>query len=764
MFEVEKLSIIKLQIISSFIWNIFIFFFNKNSPIIFSIITILILLNFGLWPSKFVYQFSLVLIYVLINCYFMSLTYRNRSVTMFLLRKELEKKINLKNNEIISFFDELSYKDNENEVKTLWVDFKERIKENILKNYHFRFSYFLITINRLKPFSLLNIFLLFFILFNYKLFSLASINKSIFGKNTIENIGIFSTNVWIYPPNEQKKDILFFENFSDTNENIERKLLLIKGSKILVNVYSLFEKDVILKFTQNGISKNIKPISSYEKTITYEEILDEGHYEILIKGKTFQKISIKFDREPLIKFEKYPKILNDTFLEFSLNILDENNNTTLLNIREVSNLKKLGSFEKNTFENIKRISKQDGYNIRLIPKKTKNGKLFYEFYRNLDFLPFSGEVNLTIKSTDKNNNFSSSEIIPIEISSRVFYNKLANQIINARQTFYKDENLRQLIKKLKNFKNNLENEYFFIYERLTNLISYLQQKQINLDQKIQKAYIETWNIAVKLEEINLDFLANEIAQTKKKLEELIQSEADEKQIEKLLNKLEELIEKYERYSGTKSEDQKYSNFMEQNEKSKSIKERTQEILDKIDQLIGENRQSNIETKEVLNKLESIVKHQKKLIEETFVYINNDTGQYMQSSRQKKIYEEFIKIKTKLIKYLHDRGKILESINESFIESERKLSQLKQEESIVHQRNILKDIEEIIRNIKENSRQINDKRKSDLQESNEEMQFNIPIIFETSSFDSIIAEIKRLANENTDNDREKEYLRKLLPKF
>ena len=59
----------------------------------------------------------------------MSLTYKNRSVTMFLLRKELEKKINLKNNEIISFFDELSYKGNENEVKTLWVEFKERIKK-----------------------------------------------------------------------------------------------------------------------------------------------------------------------------------------------------------------------------------------------------------------------------------------------------------------------------------------------------------------------------------------------------------------------------------------------------------------------------------------------------------------------------------------------------------------------------------------------------------------------------------------------------------
>lgn len=764
MFEVDKLSIIKLQIISSFIWNIFIFFFNKNNPIIFSTITLLILLNFGLWPSKFVYQFLLVLIYFLTNYYFMRFTYKDRYVNLFLLRKELENKINLKNNEIISFFDELSYKDNENEVNPLWVNFKKKIKENILKKYHFKFSYFLITINRLKLFSLLNIFLLLFILFNFKLFSLASINKSVFGKNNIENIETFSTNIWIYPPSERKQDILFFENFSDTNEKVERNLLLIKGSKILVNVYSLPNKDVIMKFRKNGITKNIKPVSSYEKTIVYEEVLDEGHYEILIKGKTFQKIYIKFDKEPLINFKKYPKIISKTFLEFSLNILDENNYSTLLNIRESSNLESIKSFEKNSFKNIKTITKKEGYNISLSPKKIENERLSYKFYRNLDFLPFSGKVNLIIKSIDNNNNFSSSDIIPLEIDSRVFYDNLAKQIINARQTYYKDENLGQLIKKLTNFKNNLNNEYFFIYERLTNLISYLQKKQIDPDQKIQKAYIETWNIAVKLEEMNLEFLANKIAQTKKKLEELIESNADEKPIEELLNKLEELIEKYEKYSGTESEEQEYSNSTDQNEKTKSLKERTQEILDKIDQLIGDKRQSNIETKEILNKLESIVKNQKKLIEETFIDINNDNFQYMQSSRQQKIYEEFLNIETKLIKYLQDNEKILERINKSFIESERKLSQFKQDESIVHQRNILRDIEEIIRNIKENSKQVNDKRKSDLRESNEEMKFDIPIIFETSSFDSIIAEIKRLANENSDDDREKEYLRKLLPKF
>ena len=47
---------------------------------------------------------------------------------------------------------------------------------------------------------------------------------------------------------------------------------------------------------------------------------------------------------------------------------------------------------------------------------------------------------------------------------------------------------------------------------------------------------------------------------------------------------------------------------------------------------------------------------------------------------------------------------------------------------------------------------------------DQIQFDVPIIFEKNTFDSIIAEIKRLANENNNDDREKEYLKKLLPKF
>ena len=75
---------------------------------------------------------------------------------------------------------------------------------------------------------------------------MSNINNSLFGKNSIENINNFSTNIWIYPPPDFKKDVIFFENFSDSGKS-EKNLLLIKGSKIVINVYSLPPKDVVLK-------------------------------------------------------------------------------------------------------------------------------------------------------------------------------------------------------------------------------------------------------------------------------------------------------------------------------------------------------------------------------------------------------------------------------------------------------------------------------------------------------------------------------------
>ena len=123
---------------------------------------------------------------------------------LFLVIKKLEEKINFKNSEIFSYFDELGNINKNIEGKIIWKNFKEITKQKILINYKFKFDYFLITVNNLRPFSFVNIILVVLVMLNFKNFSLSNINNSLFGKNSMENINNFSTNIWIL------KKMLFF--------------------------------------------------------------------------------------------------------------------------------------------------------------------------------------------------------------------------------------------------------------------------------------------------------------------------------------------------------------------------------------------------------------------------------------------------------------------------------------------------------------------------------------------------------------------------
>ena len=246
MYNLDKLVLIKLQIQVSYLWNVFISFVNNYNSLIFSSIIILSLLNFGIWPNHELYQILFIIIFISVNFYLLKIHNKRKINLLFLVIKKLEEKINFKNSEIFSYFDELGNINKNIEGKIIWKNFKEITKQKILKNYKFKFDYFLITVNNLRPFSFVNIILVVLVMLNFKNFSLSNINNSLFGKNSMENINNFSTNIWIYPPPDFKKDVIFFENFSDSGKS-EKNLLLIKCSKIVINVYSLPPKHIVLK-------------------------------------------------------------------------------------------------------------------------------------------------------------------------------------------------------------------------------------------------------------------------------------------------------------------------------------------------------------------------------------------------------------------------------------------------------------------------------------------------------------------------------------
>ena len=763
MYNLDKLVLIKLQIQVSYLWNVFISFVNNYNSLIFSSIIILSLLNFGIWPNHELYQILFIIIFISVNFYLLKIHNKRKINLLFLVIKKLEEKINFKNSEIFSYFDELGNINKNIEGKIIWKNFKEITKQKILINYKFKFDYFLITVNNLRPFSFVNIILVVLVILNFKNFSLSNINNSLFGKNSMENINNFSTNIWIYPPPDFKKDVIFFENFSDSGKS-EKNLLLIKGSKIVINVYSLPPKDVVLKLKKKKNEKKLNLKSNFKQTSVFEEILEEGEYLINIKGKNFLKLNIRFDKEPKITFNELPNVINNTILKFSFNLNDENNDYTFLSIQDKKNLKKLSLRDFDISEHTGKISKQHGYNIILKPSEKQNDNYTYNFYGDLDFLPFYGDLNLNISSFDKNKNFYISKDFSLKFGSRIFNDKIAIKIISIRNKLYKDQNLNSFKKNLSDLKNSLAKEYSFVNEGLMNLIIYIQQNQVSTNKRIQKALMESWNIAVTLEKMNLEFITKEILEIKSKLEKLINTQGNDKEIEKLLNQLEKLLEKFEKNSFQNKESSDLSSIPDNNEESKSLKKRADEILDKIEQLIGDKKKINLEIKEILNKLEIVSKKQKELIEKTFISLKEESEKVVRSNEQQNIFNTFVEIEPKILEYFPEQKNIVENIKQNFLESLNKIESNKLNESITHQKTVLKEIEEIIKSIKENSKEIKKNKKMPSNNKDDQIQFDVPIIFEKNTFDSIIAEIKRLANENNNDDREKEYLKKLLPKF
>ena len=166
----------------------------------------------------------------------------------------------------------------------------------------------------------------------------------------------------------------------------------------------------------------------------------------------------------------------------------------------------------------------------------------------------------------------------------------------------------------------------------------------------------------------------------------------------------------------------------------------------------------------MNKLEIVSKKQKELIEKTFLSLKEESEKVVRSNEQQNIFNTFVEIELKILEYFPEQKNIVENIKQNFLESLNKIESNKLNESITHQKTVLKEIEEIIKSIKENSKEIKKNKKMPSNNKDDQIQFDVPIIFEKNTFDSIISEIKRLANENNNDDREKEYLKKLLPKF
>ena len=140
-----------------------------------------------------------------------------------------------------------------------------------------------------------------------------------------------------------------------------------------------------------------------------------------------------------------------------------------------------------------------------------------------------------------------------------------------------------------------------------------------------------------------------------------------------------------------------------------------------------------------------------------------------SKDQERIKQKILRNKNEILDVIPNSkkeiNKLIKSLDESFDalkNKQFKKSMEKQKLSI----DIIESLEKEIRSksvLKENEKENKKQSRKDV-ENKDNLIYDIPIIFEKNEYEKIIQEIRRMINEDNTSQKEKNYLKELLPKF
>lgn len=766
MIVLDKLFLLRFQLYFCYLWNLSLNFLNNYRIQITSLIGLFLSVNFNLFADNYYLKLILIVSIVIINLVTLQIIkVKYNQLTLFSFRKCFEENLKFKENEITSFFDtnyEKFSKEKSNfTTEVLWARFKKQIALNIKKNFSFKFKYFFYTTVLIERLTLLNIFLFLYLAFNFDNISLYKINNFLKFEDEIYKNRDVSTNIWIYPPIDSEKKIIFYDQ--DTEFKTKKNQLLVeKGSKILVKVFGAPEKFLKVKVFEKSKIRSLKKIDFFENTTTFETQLTSGEYKIFFRDKLLNSIDIRIDEKPKINFLN-DILIKEELVSFDYSFKDENNEITLLQISSNKSLSK--DHSKPNLKQINRLSEKPNSYINLSTEnQLENEKK--KFSMKLSNHPLAGKkVYIKLKSYDLNNNYGESGFREIILPKKKFKNKYSLKIISIRDQFYKDENIFALRQSLKEFVNQIDNSIDFVKSPMLNLLNYLNSKEILKEIKFDKAISELFRVADLLEEYNKDSIREKILELKDELRKLIEKNASDNELQRLISKIENYIEMLEKKSNQLINDENIENEKNSLPKKNTMLEKAQNLINRIDSLLSERKKSELDAKQATMTLKKFFIDQTKLLDETFNQLNKKSLSKSLSEKQLRIYKKFLEKRKNILDILPDEIKNLDQLEFELKKSEEELTKNNFKESLVHQKKVLNLIKNLTKKIKENSIEEYKKNPNPKNEKNdEEMKYDIPIVFEKNQFDKILEEIRRLINKGDKSEREKKYLKELLPKF
>lgn len=765
----DKLFTLRFQVYFCYFWNLILNFLNNNRLHVTSITFFLILVNLKIFPENTFIKLIIIILLIVFNLMiFIKLINVDKfHLSIDQVKRNLEEKLDFTNNEISSYFEkEYQIKNLRQGIKTqeyLWDKFKKKNKEDIEKQFFFKIRNLFIIITPLDKLTFLNLTFLIFIIFNHENMNIYEIQKFVNFESEIISNNNVSTNIWIYPPKVSKKEILFVEKNS-FSEDVRSNFLVEKNSKILIKVYGASEKNVSVKISIGSKTKLLKKLDYFENTTTFAGTLTGGQYNITFKDKLFQRLDISIDQAPIIRFIDQPVIKNGN-ITFDYFLDDENNDISLLTVVP----KNIPKPKRKRPEELKinRLSNKPVSFMSLNRNKElkkKLGKSYY-FSKSIKEHPLAGkEVKLKLTSFDFNGNYGESSSYKISLPRTKFLNKYATQLISIRYQYYKDENIPNLRENLKKFQKEVDKSFEFLKPNIKTLSNFIGLKTIPKNQKFERTLSELYSMALIIEKNSNEFIKEEILKLKNKLSDLIKKKASEEELMSIMERINKLISKlnndlFEENKKTENRDSSISSS------EKSILDKAQSLLNKVDNLLGKKKISELNLKNFSKTLKDSYKKQNQLIKKTFR--QKDTKESENLAKEQNQIRDTLIENNKIISIIPDAKENIEKLEMELKYSYDSLKNKKFDESIVNQKSIINIIEVLEKEISKNS--ILEEKNNQSENFSQKNQknpdnFDVPIIFERNKFEDVIKDIRKMINKDGKSKREKDYLRELLPRF
>lgn len=769
----NKIFLVIFQIWFLYFWNIIIRFLDSIKLMSILLLVFFSLIYFQLWPQTD--NLKSIIIYIFITSILVTFIEIIKTLnkikwpSIFRIKLMLENKLNLLNNEILNIFDvpaENIQARKSPVQQNIWKNSKKRSIQIIEKKKLTTLKNFFLSDFKISNFTKLSV--LIWILIGFSLndgYFYKNLNKSL-STNQVDILKInSSTNIWIFPPKGSKNETIFLEKSFNDKTVIKTNFLIEDKSTIMFNVFNTKPKDVklLIKTKNNKYLKKDFTIVDFDK-LKYEELLSEGEYTLLINNTIFQKLVIKKDKAPKVKFTSNPEYKKG-LLNFEYEIFDENNLRSWI---EISRDKKL--LNKIQLEKVKNFGQTFAKPNHSYLLDNANDKRKKEFKKKIENIIFDEkEYFLTIKSLDNNNNQSTSLVKKITLTPKEILDNEAMKIFKLRKNLYFEENIAEVLASLDKIGKQTKND--FLNQNISNLIKFIELSDLTIESKINTLMNKMWNILIFLEDNNIENIKKKILLLKEKLSKLLKENNNDLEISEKMNELQNLLAKFLELSNINSEEKESilskleEDIKKENVKNKenNLRAEANNLLEKIDSLL--NEQDPARNEKILEKIQSVYELQKNVIDQTFK--KDELLLEKNIFEQKNVEKKIRGLEDELIQYLPNLKKKFQGMILDSTKSEENMRSKDFESAIKNQRDILFEIKEIYKNLNKDNAQSN-KSSKDIQEQNmskaEDKKYEVPIVFEKNSLNELIEKIRDMTNEVQRKEEEKDYLKNLLPDY